>query len=318
MEVRYEKYGKSYPNLGNENRLPDLTGGLDAGGEAPAGLDNVRLPRMQNAAVAGGERGCIGAGRSIMKRRNLAMLDDIQKGAVANLPVAASVAAYGSVLGMLAAQKGLTFLQLLAMNLSVFAGSAQFVMVEMWVPPLPVAEMTLAVLVINLRYLLIGASLEPLFRGSSLARKAGIMHLVADENWAVTMAASRRGAASGAFLLGGGICLCSVWCMGTLLGHQLGALVAQPERFALDFAFVAVFTALTVSMWRGKTDIFPWLTAAALSVLTERWLPGKWYILVGGLGGALVPVLQAVWVPGRDRAAAAGRPDGCRFGKDAP
>ena len=220
------------------------------------------------------------------------MLDDLRSGAVANLPVAASVAAYGSVLGMLAAQKGLSWLQLLAMNLSVFAGSAQFVMVEMWAPPLPVMEMTLAVLIINLRYLLIGASLEPLFRGTSMTRKAGIMHLVADENWAVTMAACRRGRASTTFLLGGGICLICVWTMGTLLGHQLGALVTRPERFALDFAFVAVFTALTVSLWRGKSDLLPWIVASVLAIAAQRWLPGKWYILIGGLGGALVSVQE--------------------------
>ena len=121
------------------------------------------------------------------------------------------------------------------------------------------------------------------------------MHLVADENWAVTMAAYRNGGATTGFLLGGGICLCSVWSMGTLLGHQLGALVVHPERFALDFAFVAVFTALTVSMWRGKSDIAPWVTAALLAVVTERWLPGKWYIVIGGIGGALIPALQTVF-----------------------
>jgi predicted branched-subunit amino acid permease len=222
------------------------------------------------------------------------MIVEIRKGAIANLPVGASVAAYGSVLGMLAAQKGLTWLQLLAMNLSVFAGSAQFVMVEMWVPPLPILEMTLAVLIINTRYLLIGASLHPLFAGRSFFHKASIMHLVADENWAVTMAAHRRSGATTGFLLGGGICLCFIWSMGTLLGHQLGALVTHPERFALDFAFVAVFTALTVSMWRGKSDIAPWITAAILAVAAERWLPGKWYIVIGGIGGALVPALKEI------------------------
>ena len=168
-------------------------------------------------------------------------------------------------------------------------------MVEMWAPPLPVLEMTLAVMIINMRYLLIGASLNPLFHGKSLLQKAGIMHLVADENWAVTMAAYRDGGATTSFLLGGGICLCSVWSMGTLLGHQLGALVVQPERFALDFAFVAVFTALTVSMWRGKSDIAPWITAALLAVIAERWLTGKWYIVIGGIGGALLPALQSVF-----------------------
>ena len=60
------------------------------------------------------------------------MIEEMRKGAVVNLPVGVSVAAYGSVLGMLAAQKGLTWLQLLAMNLSVFAGSAQFIAVSSW------------------------------------------------------------------------------------------------------------------------------------------------------------------------------------------
>ena len=222
------------------------------------------------------------------------MIEEMRKGAMANLPIGASVAAYGSVLGMLAAQKELTWFQLLTMNLTVFAGSAQFVMVEMWVPPLPVVEMVLAVLIINMRYLLIGASLHPLFLGKSLAHKAGVMHLVADENWAVTMATHRRSVATTGFLLGGGICLCSVWSLGTLLGHRLGAVVNQPERFALDFAFVAVFTALTVGMWRGKSDIAPWVTAAVLAVAAERWLPGKWYIVIGGIGGALIPAVQGM------------------------
>jgi predicted branched-subunit amino acid permease len=180
------------------------------------------------------------------------MIEEIRRGAVANLPVGASVAAYGSVLGMLAAQKGLTWLQLLAMNLSVFAGSAQFVMVEMWAPPLPVVEMILAVLIINMRYLLIGASLHPLFVGKSLAHKAGIMHLVADENWAVTMAAYRRKACHHRFFAGRRHLPVQRLVHGHLAGPPIGSAGGPAGAFALDFAFVAVFTALTVSMWRGK------------------------------------------------------------------
>jgi 4-azaleucine resistance transporter AzlC len=212
----------------------------------------------------------------------------IRQGVLANLPVAASVGVYGSVLGVLAAQKGISWLQLLAMNLSIFAGSAQFVMVDMWVPPLPLLEIILAVMVINLRYLLIGASLQPLFRGKSLGHKALLMHFVADENWAVTMAAHRRGGTTTGFLFGGGLCLVTVWCCGTLLGHRVGAVISHPEVFALDFAFVAVFTSLTVSLWRGKKDILPWLVAICLSIGAQQLLPGKWYIVIGGVGGALV------------------------------
>lgn len=220
------------------------------------------------------------------------MENAIRKGMIANLPVAASVAAYGSVLGVLAAQKDISWVELLLMNLSIFAGSAQFVMVDMWVPPLPIVEIVIAVLVINLRYLLIGASLNPVFQGKSVAHRALLMHLVADENWAVTMAAHRRGEASTGFLFGGGLCLVTVWCAGTLTGHRLGALIQHPEALALDFAFVAVFTALTVSLWRGRSDVIPWIVAAVLAVAAERLLPGKWYIVIGGVSGALAAVCR--------------------------
>jgi 4-azaleucine resistance transporter AzlC len=213
---------------------------------------------------------------------------DLRAGFVANLVISASVAAYGSVLGLLAAQKGLTWFQLLVMNLSVFAGSAQFVMVDMWLPPLPVVEITLAVLVINMRYLLIGASLNPLFQGTTLRHKMLFMHLVADENWAMTMAQYQKGWTSTWFLLGGGLCVQLAWSSGTLLGHRLGAVIANPGTFGLDFAFVAVFTALVFSFWKGRQDILPWVTAAAIALVAEFLLPGKWYIICGGIAGALV------------------------------
>jgi predicted branched-subunit amino acid permease len=195
--------------------------------------------------------------------------------------------AYGSVLGVLASQKGLGWLDLLYMNSAIFAGSAQFVMVDMWTGRLPIIEMALAVLVINMRYLLIGASLEPLFTGRSLLCKIFMMHLVADENWAITMAEYRRGKATIWFLLGGGIVIYLFWCSGTMAGLLSGGLIAHPENYALDFAFTAVFTSLAVGLWRGKNDILPWLVAGGLALLTHHFLPGKWYIVAGGLGGAI-------------------------------
>ncbi len=213
-------------------------------------------------------------------------------GFTANLVVAASVGAYGSVLGLLAAQKDLTWFQLLVMNLSVFAGSAQFVMVDMWVPPLPIMEITLAVLIINMRYLLIGASLNPLFQGKSLYHKMVFIHLVADENWAITMARFHKASTSIWFLLGGGLCVQAAWCSGTILGHRLGAVISNPEQFGLDFSFVAVFTALVFSFWKGRQDLFPWLIAAVVAVVSESLMPGKWYIVCGGISGALAAAFQ--------------------------
>jgi 4-azaleucine resistance transporter AzlC len=214
----------------------------------------------------------------------------VRMGFVANLPLAVSVAAYGSILGVLAAQKQISWLEVLAMNLSIFAGAAQFVMVDMWIPSLPIVEITLAVLAINFRYVLIGASLQPIFQGKSLLHKLLMMHLVADENWAITMAEHRKRTVSTYFLFGGGLCILFAWCFGTLAGHTLGAVVQKPETYGLDFVFVAVFTALVMTFWRGKKDLVSWLVAAVSAILFHQLLPGKWYIVIGGISGALVPV----------------------------
>lgn len=222
------------------------------------------------------------------------MKSELMAGAKANLPVAASAMAYGSVLGILAAQKDLSWLDMVYMNSAVFAGAAQFVMVDMWSGQLPIFEMALAVLVINLRYLLIGASLEKLFVGRSLLHKMYMMHLVADENWAVTIAEQRKREVSSWFLLGGGVFLYLSWSSGTLMGLLGGGFITHPEEYALDFAFTAVFTALAVGLWQGKKDILPWIVAGGLALLSHHYLPGKWYIVIGGLGGAITAMLGHV------------------------
>lgn len=221
------------------------------------------------------------------------MRSDFLSGFRDNLPVAASAMAYGSVLGVLASQKGLTWLDMVYMNTAVFAGAAQFVMVDMWSEKLPVFEMAIAVLVINLRYLLIGASLSFLFEGRKLREKVLFMHLVADENWAVTMARSRVSKVTPYFLLGGGVCCYMAWSGGTLAGLLGGASISNPESYALDYAFTAVFTALALGLWRGGKDVLPWVAAGVLALVTEKLFPGKWYIVAGGLGGAVTAVFTA-------------------------
>jgi predicted branched-subunit amino acid permease len=110
---------------------------------------------------------------------------------------------------------------------------------------------------------------------------------VADENWAVTMAAWRQGSGSSIFLLGGGVCILFCWCLGTLTGLLAGSAIAHPETWALDFAFLAIFSALAASLWRGRVDVMPWLASIVLAIVASRWIPGNWHVVIGGVGGAL-------------------------------
>jgi predicted branched-subunit amino acid permease len=45
-------------------------------------------------------------------------------------------------------------------------------------------------------------------------------------------------------------------------------------------------------MWKGRSNILPWTVAAAVSVAAHHWLPGQWYILLGGLAGSFAGVVR--------------------------
>lgn len=203
------------------------------------------------------------------------------------LPVAVSVGAYGLVWGVLARSTGLSAIEVMMMSGLVFAGSAQFVALDLWDPlNLPIGPIILATLIVNLRYMLLTATLRPLYQKPAAAKSMLSLFLVTDENWAMTVGAMTRGGGSVAFMAGGGALIYLAWMCTNLVGYGLGSAIDDPSRWGLDFAFTATFLSLLLGMWKGKTDLIPWLVAALAALVTVHFVSGSWYILVGGLVGS--------------------------------
>lgn len=208
------------------------------------------------------------------------------------LPVAISIASYGVVWGVLAGQAGLSPFDVLLMSGLVYAGASQFVAITMWSPlGLPIASIVIATAIINLRMLLMTATLRPLFDGMPRWKALLAMSLVSDEVWAMTMAQSAKTGGGPAFMLGCGTLAWIGWAGSTLAGRLLGAVIDDPTTYGLDFAFTATFLALLFSMWKGKADLVPWLSGGLIAILVAQFVPGTWYIIAGGLGGSLIGAL---------------------------
>lgn len=208
------------------------------------------------------------------------------------LPVAISIAAYGVVWGVLAGQAGMSVLEVALMSGLVFAGASQFVALDMWSPgSLPILSIIIAAAIVNLRMLLMSATLRPLVGHLPLPRQLGAMFFVSDEQWAMTMAEVRKGTGSVAFLIGTGVLSWFAWTGSTLCGRVLGAFIDDPTKYGLDFAFTATFLALLLGMWRGRGDLVPWIVGALAAILTSRLIEGNWYIIVGGLVGSFAGAL---------------------------
>ena len=203
------------------------------------------------------------------------------------VPVAISIAAYGVVWGVLAGQAGVTPLEVLLMSGLVFAGASQFEAVESWTPgSLPILGIVITTAIVNLRMLLMTATLRPLTTHLPKWKALASVYLVADENWAMTMAEVSKGRGTVAFLVGSGVCSWIAWTGSTLVGRMIGSAIDDPTKYGLDFAFTATFIALLLGMWKGKGDLVPWIVAALAAIATAKLIPGNWYIIIGGLVGS--------------------------------
>jgi 4-azaleucine resistance transporter AzlC len=214
-----------------------------------------------------------------------------RRGLVAAIPVTVGVVAYGIVFGVLARQVGLTLLEVILMNTLVFAGAAQTAALDLWTYPLPILAIVTTTLLINLRNLLLGASLRPWLDRYPAGRVYPWLHILADEGWAVAMNRYGRGERDAGFLFGALLMVTAGWIPSTVVGYLLGSQIGDPAAIGLDFAFAAIFAAMLFGSWRGRYDLVPWVTSGVVAWLTYRWLPGTWYIMTGALAGCCMVAL---------------------------
>ena len=214
------------------------------------------------------------------------------RGARRALPLVVSVFAVGVVFGVLARQARLDVPQALLMSTLVFAGASQIVALGFWATPLPIVAIVLTTLVVNLRHVLMGASLRPWYRRLNPLKAYSSVFFMVDESWALAMGELTAGREDGAFMFGAGVALFGSWLLATLVGVTLGAVLRDPASLGLDFAFTAAFIALLTGMWKGRSDLLPWTTAAVVALAAAHWLPGKWYIVLGGVAGSLMGALR--------------------------
>ena len=207
------------------------------------------------------------------------------------LPLAFGVATYGLAFGLLAAQAGMDGLQTGLMGTFVFAGSSQIVLVERLVAGAGAMTAVLAGVALNMRLLLITASLRDELSGRPLWQIVLGLHMATDENWALLHTARNQGRNVGYwYLVGGGLCLLVTWVTSTVIGANFARAFPDPQAIGMDFAFTAAFIALLRGLWRGATrDLAPWVVSAATAVIAVLLTPldPSWALVIAGTVGAI-------------------------------
>lgn len=213
-------------------------------------------------------------------------------GVRAELPIALGVIPFGMIYGVLALAAGLPPLLAQAMSAIVFAGSAQFIAVQLIAAATPASVILLTTFIVNLRHILYSASVAPYLEHLQARWKWLSAYLLTDEAYAVTILHFRDEKGSDQtrhwYLIGAGVTLWSTWQLSTAVGIFLGAQV--PSSWALDFTLALTFIGLVLPALQNRADVAAALTAGVVAVAASG-LPYNLGIVVAAFVGIAAGLL---------------------------
>lgn len=207
------------------------------------------------------------------------------------IPVSIFVAIFGAAFGLAASQKGLGHLTATMMSLLVFAGYAQFAVLDLWAAQVPLFTLIATVFAINARHLLMGATLYPWLRSLSPAKRYGIMMVVSDANWAMSIQAFSKGKPGLGLLFGGGLALWLFWIIGTLAGLYFGSAIRDPKNYGLDMVMGCFLLSMVFEGDRDLRMFIIWIVAAGASLMAYQWLPENSHVITGALAGSIAGII---------------------------
>lgn len=202
---------------------------------------------------------------------------------------------FGIIYGALAIKAGLDVAASQGMSALVFAGSAQFMIAQMLNAAVPLAVITLAIIVVNLRHALYSASIAPYIQHLPTRWKVFLAYLLTDEAYVTAAVEYEKVGVTPYghyFFMGAGMGLWTIWQISTLLGIILGPVI--PEAWPLDFFLPLTFIAMVIPLLKDRATVGA-AVAAGLAAVVAFSLPYKLSIVLA----AFVGILAGLWLEKR-------------------
>ena len=182
------------------------------------------------------------------------------------LPVMAGYLVLGMGFGILLQSKGYHFGWAILMSLTIYAGSMQYVAVDLLSGGATLVATALMTLMVNARHLFYGISMLDKYR--TLGRKRWMMIFeLTDETYSIVCSHEPpEGVDRGRFFLAISMLDQSYWVVGCTIGAILGAVV--PIDFTgVDFAMTALFLVIVTEQWLTNKNHLPALVGIGASVV---------------------------------------------------
>lgn len=175
---------------------------------------------------------------------------------IATLPVMAGYLVLGLGFGILLRVAGFGALWALAMSVTMYAGSMQYVGVSLIAEGTSLLTVAITTLMVQARHLFYGVSLIDRYRGAGI-KKLYLMHALTDETYAlVTGSHVPDFADAHHYYFAVSILNHSYWITGCMLGSLVGAILPFSSE-GVDFAMTALFVTVFVEQWLSEKEHRP-------------------------------------------------------------
>lgn len=189
-----------------------------------------------------------------------------KKALTACIPVISSFIVIGIGFGVVVQSRGYGALWAGAMSVFIYAGSMQFVALELMASGAGLLTAALTTVMVNLRHLFYGLSMIDQYKNMGKA-KPYLIFALCDETY--SLVCNPPALAPGeekAFYLLVSLMNQASWVLGSLLGGLLGAALPFSTE-GIDFALTALFVSVVAEQWLSTKEHTPALLGLGLSLL---------------------------------------------------
>lgn len=215
-------------------------------------------------------------------------MKSFKQGAKEAFPIALGYLWVAFAFGILSRQKGFPLWFPVAVSLTNFTGSGQFVGTNLLAKGFLWSELFTGMFIVNIRYCLMSFSLsQKLDKKITLLQRFLIAFGVTDENFA--LAISQKESLSFPYLMGLMLCSFSGWVGGTLLGAVLGEIFPPLLLSSLGIALFAMFIAIITPPAAQSKPIMLLVGISILLSLLFSFTPflkkisSGWVLIIGSL-----------------------------------
>lgn len=200
------------------------------------------------------------------------------------LPICVGFLFLGMSYGFLMKSSGFATIWTAAMSLFIFAGSMEFIAMNLLLASFNPIYSFLLTLMVNARHLFYGISMLERYRGMGW-KKPYLVFGMCDETFSINCTAKvPDGVDRGTFYLIVTMLNQCYWVTGAITGSLLGNILTFNTE-GLDFVMTSLFTVMLVNQWEEKKDHRPAIAGIAASLLC---------LLVFGSDIFLIPAMSAI------------------------